>query len=148
MSPPTTSTPAKATPFAWPAESAFEPAPTRPGPSFFDANRADRGHHAIGARCDAAPVTARPAGRALSSRTVSLVVHLPEDLSARVETVAAPRGLSAEEVVAEAVAAHLPAPDDPLEAFIGSGSSGRDDLARRHRAIRAELTGGLTARER
>jgi hypothetical protein len=79
---------------------------------------------------------------------VSLVVHLPEDLAARVEAVAAQRGLSAEEVVAEAVAAHLPAPDDdPLEAFIGSGSSGRGDLARRHRAIRAELTGGLTARE-
>ncbi len=80
---------------------------------------------------------------------MSLVVHLPEDLAARVEAAAAQRGLSAEEVVAEAVAAHLPAPDtdDPLEAFIGSGSSGRGDLARRHREIRAELTGGLTARE-
>jgi hypothetical protein len=79
---------------------------------------------------------------------VSLVVKLPEDLAARVEAAAAKRGVSAEEVVAEAVAAHLPSDDsDPLEAFIGSGSSGRSDLARRHREIRAELTGGHAARD-
>jgi hypothetical protein len=78
---------------------------------------------------------------------VSLVVRLPEDLTARVEAAAAQRGVSAEQVVAEAVAAHLPADDDkdPLEAFIGSGSSGRGDLARRHRQIRAEETGGHAA---
>jgi hypothetical protein len=78
---------------------------------------------------------------------VSLVVRLPEDLAARVEAAAAQRGVSAAEVVAEAVAAHLPAPGgtDPLEAFIGSGSSGRGDLARRHREIRAEPTGDPAA---
>jgi ribbon-helix-helix CopG family protein len=79
---------------------------------------------------------------------VSLVVHLPEDLAARVEAAAAQRGVSAAEVVAEAVAAHLPADDtDPLEAFIGSGASGRGNLGRRHREIRAELTGGAAARD-
>jgi hypothetical protein len=80
---------------------------------------------------------------------VSLVVHLPKDLAARVEAAAAQRGVSAEEVVAEAVAAHLPDHADPLEleAFIGSGSSGRGDLARRHRQIRAELTRGHAARD-
>lgn len=79
---------------------------------------------------------------------MSLVVKLPEDLAARVEAVAAERGVSAEEVVAEAVAAHLPADaSDPLEAFIGSGASGRGDLGRRHRVIRAELTGGHGARD-
>jgi hypothetical protein len=80
---------------------------------------------------------------------VSLIVHLPEDLAARVEAAAAQRGVSAEQFVAEAVAAHLPGPDDedPLERFIGSGSSGRDDLGRRHREIRAELTGGHAARD-
>ena len=49
---------------------------------------------------------------------------------------------------AEVVAAHFPADEgDPLEAFIGSGSSGRGDLARRHREIRVELTGGHAARD-
>lgn len=75
-------------------------------------------------------------------------MHLPEDLAARVEAAAAQRGVSAEEVVAEAVAAHLPVEDpDPLETFIGSGASGRGDLSRRHREIRAELTGGHAARD-
>jgi hypothetical protein len=79
---------------------------------------------------------------------VTLVVNLPADLAARVEAAAAQRGVSAEDVVAEAVAAHFPADDsDTLEAFIGSGSSGRGDLARRHREIRAELTGGHAARD-
>jgi hypothetical protein len=36
---------------------------------------------------------------------------------------------------------------DALEAFIGSGNSGRGDLARRHREIRAEATRGLSARD-
>ena len=36
---------------------------------------------------------------------------------------------------------------DALEAFIGSGASGRGDLARRHREIRAEMTEGLAARD-
>lgn len=49
-------------------------------------------------------------------------------------------------LVAEMVAKHLPpAPpaettegEDALEAFIGSGSSGRGDLARRHRKLAAD----------
>jgi len=80
---------------------------------------------------------------------VSLLVNLPEELAARVAEVAAERGVSAEEVVADAVAAQFSAPisDDPLEAFIASGASGRGDLGRRHRLIRAEMTEGLAARE-
>jgi hypothetical protein len=42
------------------------------------------------------------------------------------------------------LAAQLPA-EDALEGFIGSGASGRGDLARRHRQIRAEMTKGLNA---
>lgn len=80
---------------------------------------------------------------------MSLLVNLPEELAARVAEVAAERGVSAEEVVADAVAAQLSAPisDDPLEAFVASGASGRGDLGRRHRLIRAEMTEGLAARE-
>ncbi|MGH3848424.1 MAG: hypothetical protein ACRDRT_01755 [Pseudonocardiaceae bacterium] len=73
---------------------------------------------------------------------VSLVVHLPEDLAARVEASATKRGVSAEEVVAEAVAAHLPAGDeqDPLDRFIGSGDSGDATWATRDiRQLRHEL---------
>ncbi|MDP9072705.1 MAG: hypothetical protein M3N98_00790 [Actinomycetota bacterium] len=68
---------------------------------------------------------------------MSLVVHLPEDLAARVEAAAAQRGVSADAVVAQAVAAHLPAQHgddddtDPLEAFIGSGDSGDASWAAR-----------------
>jgi hypothetical protein len=75
---------------------------------------------------------------------VSVVVHLPEELAARIEAVAAKRGVSPDEVVAEMLAAQLPA-EDALEGFIGSGASGRGDLARRHRQIRAEMTKGLNA---
>ncbi|MGH9282315.1 MAG: hypothetical protein ACRD0S_05205 [Acidimicrobiales bacterium] len=80
---------------------------------------------------------------------MSLRVNLPEELAARVAEVAAERGVSAEEVVADAVAAQLSEPlvADPLEAFIASGASGRGDLGRRHRLIRAKMTEGLAARE-
>jgi hypothetical protein len=44
------------------------------------------------------------------------------------------------------LASTLPA-GDPLENFIGSGSSGRSDLARRHREIRSEQTAGIPARD-
>jgi len=49
--------------------------------------------------------------------------------------------------VAQLVAARLPADDDPLESFIGSGTSGRSDLGRRHRQIRTEGTQDLAARD-
>ena len=71
-------------------------------------------------------------------------MHLPEDLAARVEAAAAKRGLSAEQVVSEAVAAHLPGNDDtdPLEAFIGSGDSGDASWAGRDiHQLRHELAG-------
>jgi hypothetical protein len=75
-------------------------------------------------------------------------VHLSEDLGQRLAAEAARRGMSVDEVAAEALAARYPQPAsdpgyDALEAFIGSGSSGqhepfdihqaRADLARRRR---------------
>ena len=70
-------------------------------------------------------------------------------MRARLAAEAARQGKSVDALVAEFVAAQLPAEvaQDPLEAFIGSGSSGRGDLARRHREIRAEVTDGLAARD-
>ena len=78
-----------------------------------------------------------------------MTVHLPDELRARLAAEAARQGKSVDALVAEIVAAQIPAvmSDDPLEAFIGSGSSGRGDLARRHREIRAEVTDGLAARD-
>jgi hypothetical protein len=70
---------------------------------------------------------------------MSTVVHLSEELAARVEAVAVQRGLSADEVVAGALEAVLPHQgEDPLEAFIGSGASGRRQPFDIHEA-RAEL---------
>jgi hypothetical protein len=66
-----------------------------------------------------------------------VVVHLLEDLAARVEAIAAKRGISPDEAVAEMVAARLPA-EDALEAFIGSGASGRKEPYDIHQA-RADL---------
>jgi plasmid stability protein len=84
---------------------------------------------------------------------VSAIVHLPDELADRLAVEAARRGISVDELSAELVAAGLP-PDgraegepDPLEAFIGSGHSGRGDLGRRHREIKTEVTDGLAARE-
>jgi len=78
-----------------------------------------------------------------------MTVHLPDELRVRLAAEAARQGKSVDALVAELVAAQLPAEtaEDPLEAFIGSGSSGRGDLARRHREIRAEMTDGLAARD-
>jgi predicted transcriptional regulator len=80
---------------------------------------------------------------------VSLTVHLPEDLSRRVEEAAARRHQTPEEVALEAIAAQLPAGpvEDSLEAFIGSGRSGRGDLARSHREVLAESVADKTARD-
>jgi hypothetical protein len=54
-----------------------------------------------------------------------VTVELPEDTLARLRAEAARRGVSIDVVIAE-LAAHLPA-EDPLEAFIGCGASGRTD---------------------
>jgi len=59
---------------------------------------------------------------------MSVTVNLPEDLAARLEAEAARRGVTVDELVAEAVTARLPgAESDPLEAFIGCGRSGRTE---------------------
>jgi hypothetical protein len=65
---------------------------------------------------------------------MSLSVDLPDALAARVAEVAAQRALSAAEVVAELVAAHLaePAAELPLRrhlAFAGIGASSSDRSA-------------------
>ncbi len=74
---------------------------------------------------------------------MSLTVHLPEELADRLTAEAARRGMSVDEVAAEALAARYPkAGSDPgydaLEAFIGSGDSGHSEAFDIHRA-RAEL---------
>ncbi len=58
---------------------------------------------------------------------VSLTVHVPEELARRVTDAAHARHVDPEQVALEAIEAHLPAGADidALEAFIGSGSSGR-----------------------
>jgi len=68
---------------------------------------------------------------------VSLIVHLPEELAARLEAVAAKRGVTTDQLVAEILTARLPA-EDALEAFIGSGASGRREPFDIHKA-RTEL---------
>ena len=68
---------------------------------------------------------------------MSLIVHLPEELAARLEAVAAKRGVTTDQLVAEILTARLPA-EDALEAFIGSGASGRREPFDIHKA-RTEL---------
>lgn len=74
-----------------------------------------------------------------------MTVHLPQDLADRLAAEAARRGLDVDELSTELLTAGLST--DGLEAFIGSGHSGRGDLGRRHREIKAELIGGRSARE-
>ena len=66
-----------------------------------------------------------------------MTVNLPEELAARLAAEATRRGITVDEVLAEMVAARLPA-EDPLEAFIGCGASGRPEPFDIHSA-RAEL---------
>lgn len=54
---------------------------------------------------------------------MALTVQLPDEIAARVQAVAADRGVSADEVVVEAVRAQLPG-HETLKAFIGFGTSG------------------------
>jgi hypothetical protein len=65
-----------------------------------------------------------------------VTIELPDDALARLRAEAARRGVSIGEVIAE-LAAHLPA-EDPLEAFIGCGASGRTEPFDVHQE-RAEL---------
>ena len=74
-----------------------------------------------------------------------MTLDLPADAQARLQAEALRRGITVDKLVAD-LANSLPA-EDPLEAFIGSGSSGRGDLARRHREIRSEQTAGLPAHD-
>ena len=76
--------------------------------------------------------------------SVTVTLDLPADAQARLQAEALRRGITVDKLVAD-LADPLPA-EDPLEAFIGSGSSGRGDLARRHREIRSEQTASLPAR--
>jgi len=78
---------------------------------------------------------------------VTLTVHLPAELAARLATEAARRQITVDELLAELVAAELGADEDPLEAFIASGASGRGDLGRQHRSVKADLTKDVTARD-
>jgi hypothetical protein len=68
---------------------------------------------------------------------MAVTVHVPEDLGSRLAVEASRRGMSVDEVSAQLLAAGLPS-EDALEAFIGSGRSGRGDLGRRHGEILAE----------
>jgi hypothetical protein len=76
---------------------------------------------------------------------MSVTVELPDDALRKLTAEAERRGVSIDVIIAE-LAAALP-DEDPLDAFIGSGASGRGDLARRHREIRAEQTAHMTARD-
>lgn len=78
-----------------------------------------------------------------------LSVQVPSELAGRLTAEAARRHVSVEELSAELLAAGLPADGQPdaLEAFIGSGRSGRPDLARSHREILAEAFADKTARD-
>jgi predicted transcriptional regulator len=75
---------------------------------------------------------------------VSTTVHLSDELATRIGRIAAKRRVSPDKVVADMLTAQLPR-EEALDAFIGSGSSGRGDLAQRHRDIRVEMTKDLGA---
>ena len=65
-----------------------------------------------------------------------MTLDLPAEALGRLQAEALRRSITVDQLVAE-LANSLPAVD-PLEAFIGSGASGRGDLANRHREIRSE----------
>ena len=62
---------------------------------------------------------------------MTVTIELPAEAQARLEGEAARRGITLGELVAE-LASRLPA-EDPLEAFIGSGASGRSEPFDIHR---------------
>ena len=65
-----------------------------------------------------------------------MTLDLPPEALPRLQAEALRRSITVDQLVAD-LASLLPI-DDALEIFIGSGSSGRGDLARRHREIRSE----------
>lgn len=80
---------------------------------------------------------------------MSVPLDLPDDAMARLRAEADRRGVSVDELVTEFAAA-LPLRVRSGErrlSFIGIGHSGRGDLGRRHRDIRAEDTAGMTAKD-
>jgi hypothetical protein len=77
---------------------------------------------------------------------MSTTLHLPADLAARLAVEAAKRGMDVDALSTELLSASL-AHDDDLEAFIGVGHSGRGNLGRRHREIKAEIAGKRSARD-
>lgn len=76
-----------------------------------------------------------------------MTLDLPAEAQTRLQAEATRRGITLDQLVAE-LADSLPgeAPKQQLS-FIGAGHSGRGDLSRRHREIRAEQTAGRTARD-
>ena len=78
---------------------------------------------------------------------MSITLDLPPDAQARLAAEASRRGVSVDAIVTE-LAGQLPISAEsalsPMS-FVGIGHSGRGDLARRHREIRAEQTAGPTA---
>ena len=81
---------------------------------------------------------------------MTVTIELPADAQARLEAEAARRGITLDQLIAD-LADNIPVPTDGASkhrlSFIGVGHSGRGDLSRRHREIRAEQTTGLTAND-
>ena len=79
------------------------------------------------------------------------LVSIPDELKHRLDTVAAARGITAEQLAVEVLTAAVPASIDERPAlalsFIALGNSGRPDLGTRHHEIRRELANGLTAND-
>ena len=80
---------------------------------------------------------------------MSITLDLPPDAQARLAAEAARRGMTVDALVTELVG-RLPISAESAPSrlsFVGIGHSGRGDLARRHREIRAEQIAGRAARD-
>ena len=87
-------------------------------------------------RCGTGPSGWRK-GRGTMGPVTELHVRVPDEVAARLASEAAERGVSAEDIAAEVLAGHSPAPVTATElAFIGMGHSGRGDLSERVKEIR------------
>lgn len=74
-----------------------------------------------------------------------MTVDLPEELAARLEVVAAERGLSPEALAVEAIEARYPPKRRP--SFIGIGRSGRSDISDSYKEIRRGAFAEKTAED-